>query len=281
VGSSADKKLGLLAGAGALPVLVAVSAKERGYKIVTFGFKDMMSPKLKDASAAFHEFPFARIEPLFQKMEAENITQAITIGGIARTSLIGGTPQFDDLALEIWRRMPDRRVDTIMGILVEELEKRGIRVIKAIDFLELFMAPPGEISASRPSPRQWEDIRFGFKMAKAIGGLDIGQTVVVKSRAVMAVEAIEGTDRAIARGGELAGDGAVVVKVAKPNQDMRFDVPAAGVETLESMRKAGAKVLAMEAGKVLMVDKEAMKALAQEEGISLVGVKENEIPDEC
>jgi len=200
----------------------------------------------------------------------------VTIGSIAQTSVIQGTPQFDDLAISLWKQLPDMRVDSIMNILIDELAGRGIEVVGSLDFLKGYLAEPGELGAKKPEPRQWEDIEFGYKMAKAIGKYDIGQTVVVKDRAVMAVEAVEGTDQAIIRGGRLAKSGAVVVKTAKPGQDLRFDVPVAGIDTLESMKSVGAAVLAVEAGMVLMVDKKAMAQMADQNGICIVGVKPND-----
>jgi len=271
VASSGTEKLGILAGVGLLPVLVARAAKKAGYEVEAFGFKGMMDQALYE-DALVNEFPFCQLGALFTRVEQRGINKAVTIGSIAQTSVIGGMPQFDDLALDIWKRLPDRRVDTIMEVLVEELSGRGIEVVEALSFLSDHLAEAGELTDRKPSDKEWEDIRFGFKMAKAIGGLDIGQTVVVKHRAVMAVEAVEGTDECIKRGGELAKGGGVVVKVAKPGQDMRFDVPTVGRNTLENMKKHGCSVLAIEAGSVLMVEREALTRLAEDAGICMVSV---------
>jgi UDP-2,3-diacylglucosamine hydrolase len=271
-----SNRLGLLAGAGRLPVLVARAAAGRGFAVYAFGFKDLMDPELAEHCAAFFDFPFCRLGAMFDRIETEGVKRAVTIGGIAQTSVISGMPSFDDFALDLWRKLPDRRVDTIMEMLIADLARRGIEVLSAVDFLTDHLAPAGALTERKPSDKEWEDIHFGWDMARAIGRLDIGQTVVVKHRAVMAVEAVEGTDRAILRGGELAKGGAVVVKVAKPGQDMRYDVPAVGRETLENMRRAGAGVLALEAGKVLIVEKEAMRTWADEAGICLVGVRPEE-----
>jgi len=276
VASSGTDKLGLLAGTGRLPVMVADSASRSGRRVHTFGFKGMMSPDLKKVSEEVHEFPFCQLGPVMDRMEEVGISQAVTIGSITQMSVLGGMPQFDDVALDIWRRLADRRVDTIMGELVKELLNRGIRIVEAIRFLEDHLVSPGVMTGRKPTEKEWQDIRFGFNMAKAIGGLDIGQTVVVKQRAVMAVEAVEGTDRAILRGGEIARHEAIVVKVAKPEQDMRFDVPAAGMETIGSMRKVKASVLALEAGKVLLVDKDNVVSAADDAGICIIGVTKEE-----
>ena len=278
--NTTSKRLALLAGNDRLPLLVARSARAAGYQVIAFGFKGMMIPELDEAADQVFEFPFCHLGSIFHKMEESGIKQAVTIGNIAQTNVIGGMPRFDDLALEVWRRLPDRRVDTIMEILVREIEKRGIEVLPSARFLEDHLAPRGVLTERAPTDKEWGDLRFGFRMARAIGGLDIGQTVVVKHRAVMSVEAVEGTDAAIRRGGELARGGAVVVKVAKPRQDPRFDVPAVGRETIEAMHRAGANLLAVEAGRVLIVEKEPMITWADEAGIGIVGVTEEEVRED-
>ncbi len=274
--SSGTEKLGLLAGTGRLPVMVAEAATRAGHRVYSFGFKGMMSAELNEVSEEVHAFPFCQLGPIMNRMEEKGIENAVTIGSITQMSVLGGMPRFDDLALDLWKRLSDRRVDTIMAELVKELLSRGIQIIESLRFLEDHLVPAGMLTGRSPSEKEWEDIRFGFAMAKAIGRLDIGQTVVVKHRAVMAVEAVEGTDQAILRGGEIARKGAVVAKAAKPNQDMRFDVPAAGLETIESMRKVAASVLALEAGQVLLVDREEVISRADGAGICVIGVSEQE-----
>jgi DUF1009 family protein len=273
VGSSANNRLGLLAGGGELPLLIAATARAQGREVEAFGFEGMMAPGLGEVTSALHQFPFCRIGAILARMKERGIKRAVTIGGISQMSVIGGMPQFDDLALEVWKGLPDLRVDTIMRGIIGVLADHGIEVLKAVDFLEDYLAPCGNLTRRAPTAKESDDISFGFNMAKAVGALDVGQTVVVKNRAVMAVEAVEGTDQAVLRGGGLAGGGAVVVKVAKPGQDLRFDVPVVGMQTLENMRQAGAAVLAVEAGMVLMVEKEAMIALADSAGIAVVGVR--------
>jgi DUF1009 family protein len=159
--------------------------------------------------------------------------------------------------------------------LAEELESEGITVGDAAQYLPGLIAQPGVLT-TRPSSDQWEDIRFGMSMVKAVGRLEIGQCVVVKNRTVLAVEAIEGTDDAIRRGGRLAQGGAVVVKMAKPQQDLRFDIPAVGPATIESMREVGASVLAVEAGKTLLLDKDEFMAAARKAKIAIVGLTEEQ-----
>jgi hypothetical protein len=273
VASSANKRLGLLAGGGELPILIARSAQDKGHEVEAFGFQGMIAPGLGEVVARVHEFPFCRLGSILDRIAERGVKQAVTIGGIAQMSVVAGMTQFDEAALQLWKRLPDRRVDSIMRGLLDLLAGRGVEVLKAVDFLEKHLAPGKVMSKRAPSAKEWEDINFGFDMAKAVGGLDVGQTVVVKNRAVMAVEAVEGTDQAVLRGGALAQGGAVVVKVAKPGQDLRFDVPVVGMNTLRNMKEAGATALAVEAGMVLMVEKEAMIAFADDSGMALVGVR--------
>jgi len=167
-----------------------------------------------------------------------------------------------------------RQDDTIINTVAQEFHNDGITLLDMRDFCRGMLIPEGVLTRKGPSRVEIKDIEFGFRMAKGIGDLDIGQTVVVKAQAVMAVEAIEGTDEAIRRGGTLAGGGAVVVKVARPKQDMRFDVPVIGMKTLESMHAVGARVLAAEAGQSILMDRENFLALAKEYGITVVGVKD-------
>jgi len=279
VASSGTEKLALLAGKGILPVMVASAAVERGYSVEAFGFEGMVDSGLEQVCQEVHTFPFLRLNSLYEKILDQGIKKAVTIGGIAHASVLDGMPSFDDLALEMWKKLPDRRVDSIMEALIEELARKGVEVLEVIGFLTDNLAPRGALTKRKPSRKEWEDISFGFEMAKAIGGLDMGQTVVIKHRAVMAAEAVEGTDQAIRRGGELAREGAVVVKVAKPGQDLRFDVPAVGVDTLDAMADSGCSVLAVETGMVLMVDREAMVDRADRDGMCIVGLTGQQAKD--
>lgn len=156
--------------------------------------------------------------------------------------------------------------------MASELETEGLEVIASTALLPHLFAPSGPVTRKRPGRSQWKDIRFGWNLAREIGRLDIGQCLVVKDRAVLAVEAIEGTDQTILRGGRLGGPGAVVIKVCKPNQDIRFDLPSVGIRTVENMKEAGASVLAVQAGKTLIFDREDVVNLADDAGIAIVGI---------
>jgi DUF1009 family protein len=182
----------------------------------------------------------------------------------------------DMKAIKLLFSLRDRADDTIMNAVVNELEKNGIILRSTTDFTRNLLATAEVMTLRKPSKNELKDIEFGLDIAKGMGLLDIGQTVVVKDMAVMAVEAIEGTDEAIKRGGRLAEKNAIVVKVSKPRQDLRFDVPVVGVDTLHSMKKVAAKVLALEAGKCIIVDKEKFIKEADKEGIVVVGIRSHD-----
>lgn len=194
------------------------------------------------------------------------------IGKVTKEILFKGL-KFPDLrAIKLLAKLRNRKDDTIMLAIVEEIEKDGIEVADQTLYLKPLMPPTGVLTKRRPTPEEEDDIRFGFVTAKAMGGMDIGQTVVVKNKAVMAVEAIEGTDACIRRGGELGRGKSVVVKVAKPNQDVRFDVPAVGKQTIQSMLDSGCTVLAMEAERTLFVEQEEVLRLANAHDLCICAV---------
>ncbi|MBR0284340.1 MAG: UDP-2,3-diacylglucosamine diphosphatase LpxI, partial [Selenomonadaceae bacterium] len=194
------------------------------------------------------------------------------LGKVTKELLFNGKVQPDARMLQLLMSLPDRNDDTVMMMFVQELAKAGIQAFDQTALIKALMPQPGTLSKREPTDAERADMEFGFKIAKELGRLDIGQTVVVKNQAVMALEAIEGTDACIRRGGELAHGGAVVVKTAKPQQDNRFDVPAVGKQTIESMAAVGAKALAIEAGSTLLVEKEQVLALAEEKGITIVAM---------
>ena len=168
-------------------------------------------------------------------------------------------------------RLRSKNTDSLIGAVADLMREHGVELINSAQFLQPLLAPPGQLTDRGPSDAEEKDLEFGYLMADVIAGLDIGQTIAVKHQAVVAVEAMEGTDETSARAGHLAGDGVTIVKVAKPNQDMRFDVPIVGLATIQAMRVAGAKVLSIDAGKTLIFDREAFFKSANEAGIAIVG----------
>ena len=214
----------------------------------------------------------AQLDAILNYLKENDVARVTMIGKVTKELLFSGNIQPDARALQLIMSLPDRKDDTIMMAFVRELAMAGIQAFDQTALIKKLIPRRGNITEREPTSVEKSDIDFGFMIAKELGRLDIGQTVVVKNRAVMALEAIEGTDACILRGGKLAGGGAVVVKVSKPNQDNRFDVPTVGKKTLEVMAEAGVTALAIEADKTLMVDRESVVTFANEKGIAITAI---------
>ncbi len=262
--------IGLIAGGGKYPLLFAQAVKRRGLPLAVFALKGEVRPPLSPLADVYHELPVARFGKLLSLLKKEGVRE-LAFAGHIRKSLALKNARPDLKTLLLWRKLRTRNDDEILRAVAEEIEKRGISVISPTKFLPELLTPEGVLTKRSPSRRQWQDIVYGFSVAKALGELDIGQCVVVKDRMVVAVEALEGTDATILRAGTLL-KGTVVVKVFKPRQDPRFDLPSAGLETIVSLKQAGASVLALEAGRSLFFDREKALSLADEAGIVVVGV---------
>jgi len=268
------KKLGLIAGMGELPIEIAREAKSKGFTVAAVALEPLADKALSSHVDEIKWVNVGKLGKLIDSLKSYGIKEAVMAGKVSKTLLYGGKITPDLRALKFLFSLKDRKDDSILLALAKELEDEGIALLDITIFSENLLMPEGVLTKNEPTSNEWKDIKFGWKIAKEIGRLDIGQTVVVKDQAVMAVEAIEGTDEAIRRGGTLSGKGSVVVKVSKPNQDMRFDVPTVGSKTLESMAKVGARVLCVESGKSLLMDREAVLLQAREAGISMVGIRE-------
>lgn len=267
------KAVGLLAGVGRLPVEFAMAARQIGFKVFAVGLLPEVDEDLSKAAECFVRINVARLSEIITFFKDNNIDKVTMLGKVTKQLLFSGEhEQMDARMMQLLASLKDRSDDTLMLAFVHELAQEGIETVDQAALLKLLMPGAGILSKRRPTESEKKDIEFGFSMAKKLGELDVGQTVVVKNKAVMALEAIEGTDACILRGGVLAKDGAVVVKTAKPCQDKRFDIPAVGIRTIESMVTAKAKVLAVEAGKTILVDKEKVLSLANEHEIVVVAV---------
>lgn len=264
------KKIGLLAGVGRLPVEFARAARGMGFAVVAIALLPEVDEELSRIADVFYSIPVGELERMLTVLKQEEITQATMIGKVTKELLFSGVQRPDARLQKLLFRLPDHKDDTIMLALVKEMAIEGIGILDQTALLKLLMPASGVLTERQPTPQEEADMKFGFTMAKHMGDLDIGQTVVVKNCAVMAVEAIEGTDACIRRGGELGRGGVTVVKTAKPGQDMRFDVPSIGLQTIRSMVEAGATALAMEAGKTLLVEKEAVLELANRHQMTIV-----------
>ena len=266
-------KLGLLAGLGKLPVEFAKAAKAMGFSVFAVSLVEGVDQSLQAVTADLRQISIARLDEIITYLKEHEITKVTMIGKVTKEILFSGNHEMPDARmLKVLASLPDRSDDTMMMAFVKELAMEGIQVFDQTALIRSLMPEAGTLTKREPSVAEQKDMEFGFKIAKEIGGLDIGQTVVVKDLAVMAVEAIEGTDACIRRGGELACGGAVVAKVAKPEQDLRFDMPTVGVQTIESMLAVDAKAIVMEAGKTLLVEREKVIALADANGMTIVAM---------
>lgn len=264
------KRIGLLAGVGRLPVEFARAASGMGITVIAVGVVPGVDAELEFAAAKSYQIAAGELDRIIATLKEEGVQQVTMIGKVTKELLFGGKIVMDSRMQGLLARLPDHSDDTIMLALVKELAAAGIGVLDQTAMIRQLMPGPGVLSCRQPSEAEMADMEFGFAMAKQIGGLDIGQTVVVKNRAVMAVEAIEGTDACIRRGAQLGRGGVTVAKVAKPSQDLRFDVPSVGPDTIRAMQEGGAAALVIEAGKTLLVDREKTLALADEYGITVV-----------
>jgi DUF1009 family protein len=264
-------KIGLIAGNGDFPLEFAKAAKQKGLAVIAVAHEGETQPELAQWSDAIIWIKVGQLGKLIGFFKEQGIRDVLMAGGIKKTRLFSGAlPDLRGAAL--LARMIAKKDDSILRAVAEELESEGITVRESTLYLDNLLAPAGVMTKRKPSPDEWKDIEYGWHLAKEIGRLDIGQTVVVKNQAVLAVEAIEGTDDAIRRGGSLCRKGAVVVKICKPQQDLRFDLPATGLLTISTMREVKAACLAIEAGKTIMIQKEALIALADQAGIAIVAL---------
>ena len=266
-----DKKiLGLIAGNGKLPLLFAQKAKSRGYSVVAAAIRGDTSFAVKFFVDKFAWFKVGELKKLFAFFARQGVREVIMAGQVDPDNLFEKNVVFDKEFQKIFDAIRDRKADTIFSAIADKLQSQGIRLVDSTFLLKEYLAPKGTLTQRAPTERELDDIEFGRNIAKAMGGLDVGQTVVVKEKAILAIEAMEGTDRAIARGAGIARGGAVVVKMSKPNQDLRFDVPVVGPRTLQTMIRTRARCLGIEAGKTLLIDRDRCVRLANKAGICIV-----------
>ncbi len=265
-------KIALIAGQGELPLEFAKNAVSKNEKLVIYAIKHLTDKKLSKLAPTVW-LHFGEAQKLIDSMKKEGITHFVMLGRIHHYSLIFSFHKLDKRAKQFLGKLKDKRAKTILEGVIKELEEEGFKALDPTPYLENLLVEEGLINSVPLEKEFLEDVKFGMKMAKEIAKLDIGQTVVVKNKIVIAVEGLEGTDKCILRGGELAGENTVVCKAARKNQDMRYDVPVIGLKTLDSLKKAKAKVLAVEAGKTYLLDKEKFIKKADKLGISVIGVK--------
>ena len=266
-----EKKQGLIAGDGLLPVKMAQYAKENGFEVVAISLSNDNCRELKKYCSKVYSFCPGEALKIEKVLKEEGIKQLTFLGKVSK-SIILKRPKFDSKALDFIKRAVRLNDDKVMLMLIEELENIGITIIDQTTFIKNLMIPSGILGKVQPTKDQVEDVKYGYWLAKETGKLDIGQSVVIKDKMIMAVEAIEGTDKCIRRGCKLAKKDACVIKVAKPNQDKRFDIPAIGLRTLKTMRKYKASLIAVEAGETIIVDQEAVIKYADKHNIVIMAV---------
>ena len=268
-------KIGLIAGNGRFPFLVLDAARSLGHEVTIIGIKEEASKELEEAAArepkaALHWVSIGQLGTFLKILKDAGLSTAVMAGQVKHIQIFGGFIP-DLTALSLMRRVKSMNTDSLIAAVADLMRENGVELINSTAFLEPLLATAGQLSGRAPNEAERKDLEFGYRMADAIAGLDIGQTIAVKHQAVVAVEAMEGTDETIARAGHLAGPGVVIIKVAKPNQDMRFDVPIVGLATIQAMRIAGAQVLSVDATQTLIFDRDAFLASANEAGIAIVG----------
>jgi len=267
-------KLGLLAGNGRFPFLVLDAARAQGHDVTIIAIKEETFTELNAAAerhaAPIHWISLGQLGTCINVLKQAGVNTAVMAGQVKHTKIFGGIIP-DKTFLAILMKLTTRNTDGLIGAVANVLREHGIELIDSTSLLAPLLAKSGVLTKRKPTDEEQRDFEFGYKMADAIAGLDIGQTVAVKHQAVVAVEAMEGTDEVIGRAGHLAGPGVRIIKVAKPSQDMRFDVPVVGFATIQAMRVAGATALSVDAGKTLMLDGDAVYASADEAGITIVG----------
>lgn len=266
-----ENKQGLIAGDGILPVRMAQYAKENGFEVVCISLsRDNVRDLKKYCSKVYSCHP-GEVNKIESILRDEQIKQLTFLGKVHKKVLLQ-LHKFDKRAIDLIKDAVRLNDDQVMLMIVQELAKIGVEVLDQTIFIKNLMIPAGVLGKHKPTKEQMDDVNYGFWLAKEMGKIDVGQSVVIKDKMIMAVEAIEGTDSCIKRGAKLAKRGAVIVKVAKPKQDKRFDIPAIGMKTLRTMRCKRASLIAVEANETIIVDQEKVIKYADEHNIVIMAV---------
>ncbi len=266
-----NMRIGLIAGSGQFPVIFAREATAKGFEVYTVAYFNETAPELEHHVKAIKWLHLGQIKRLLKFFKTHQVHQTVMMGAIRKTRLFTDVKP-DIKIISLVARMKHTHDDGLLRAFADLLEREGIEVRSSTFMLPDLLAVEGCWTKRKPTRAEQADIDLGWQLAKEVGRLDIGQCVVVGGGSVLAVEAIDGTDPTILRGGKLGEGTAVVVKVCKPNQDVRFDIPAVGAETIRTMKAAGARVLAVEAGRAVVFDRQEMVALADSHGIAIVGL---------
>ena len=267
-------RIGIVAGNGKFPFLALQGARSLGHDVTVVAVKEEAFPDLeqaaREASANYHAISLGHLGKCIKILRQDGVSQAVMAGQVKHVKIFSGIVP-DLTLLSVLTKLKARNTDALISAVADVMRDNGIELLDSTAFLRPLLAREGGLTQRQPTDEERTDFEFGYRMADTIAALDIGQTIVVKDKAVVAVEAMEGTDAVIARAAALAGPGARIVKVAKPNQDMRFDVPVVGIATIETMRKAGASALSIDAERTLVVDGDQVFREADSAGITIVG----------
>ena len=267
---ASPNRYGLIAGNGRFPFLVLEAARSQGIDMVVAAIKEETSPDIERQARTVHWLSLGQLGKLIKTFKAEGVNKAIMAGQVKHKQIFSGI--LPDLKMmQVLASLATRNTDSLIGAVARVLEDEGIHLIESTLFLEPLLPRPGVLTKRPPSEDEQKDLEYGYKLARELGRLDVGQTVVVADAACVAVEAMEGTDAVIQRAAGLANGRALrVVKLAKPNQDLRFDVPVIGIPTVEVLRRSGATAMAIEAGKTLMIDRDELLREADAAAITIV-----------
>ena len=265
--------IGLIAGNGRFPLIFAETAKHEGVRVLAVAHRGETDESLDSVADAVTWVRVGELGKMIRAFRDAGVRRAVMAGGLSKAGVFrGGRP---DLRGALFlARLPSFRDDALLRAIAAEFEKDGIAIVPSTTFLASIVAHEGILGRHAPKRREWPDVAYGFRVAKEVGRFDVGQTIVVRGGVALAIEGLEGTDACIRRGAELGHGGVVVVKVSKPGQDLRFDVPAVGPRTIEVMSDTKARVLALEAERTILLDRTALLSAADGAGIALVGVSE-------
>ncbi len=263
--------MGLIAGNGRFPIIFAENARKLGFRVSAVAHQGETAPELEQVVDRMHWVRIGQFGKVIQALKHDGVQQAVMLGGMKKTHLFSDVrPDF--WAMAFFTKLKSWKDDHILRAIADGLEDEGITIRESTFGLSNIVVPEGVLTRRRLSKKEQEDVSYGWSIAKEVGQMDIGQCVVVKDRVIVAVEAVEGTDETIRRAGRLARNGAVVVKCCKPQQDLRFDLPAVGSQTIDVMNEVKASVLALEASKTIMLDREEMLEKAYQADIAIIGV---------
>ena len=262
-------KFGLIAGNGKFPFMVVDGARQAGVSLVVAAIREETDPSMDQRAERVKWVSIGQLGRMIRFFKDEGVEKAIMAGQVKHVQIFSRTVP-DARMLKVLLKLPRRNTDSLIGAIASELQSEGIELVDSTCFLHDSLPQDGTLTRREPSRQEHEDIAYGLEIAREIARLDLGQTIVVRGQACVAIEAMEGTDETIRRAGKLANGKLTVVKVAKPNQDMRFDVPVVGVPTIEAMREAGATCLCITAGKTLMFDRDEMVQAADRHKISII-----------